>query len=252
MLPISIISLADSRRRAACSDRLSQLGLSFRFHDAMDGRSLPPGAVEESYSAELNRKRFKRPLSNAEVACYLSHKALWEECVMAKTAIVVLEDDFALSSKFSGFIESLPHRLLLRHVIKLDGRIGREQPLNEISSIKFNSVSIGSFDVIPPFTAGYIIGPEAAKNMLRARQRFYRPVDIDIKHHWEHGVPILGVNPPIVTQRLAVNESLLEDGRNSLKPTSRIQRLFRNIRYQAEFRLMHQMYPQRDKILKDL
>lgn len=241
MFKIFVISLIGSSRRSACQEQLSALGLDFEYIDAVDGRIMSPSIKAANYDAAANATKFKRPLTDGEIGCYLSHKVAWGIAAQEKQPIVVLEDDFCLSDHFKPFLSKLPKHSLNECLLKLDGKNSHSAPATEDRSGE-TSVEIKNYKVIPPYTTGYVIGPRAAERMLKARQTFFRPVDIDIKHSWEHRVAVLGVAPILVHQRLSKTESSLETGRKRMKSSSPIKRILINARYQASFKFNLWMY----------
>lgn len=235
LLPIIVISLPGSSRREACLEQFHRLGISFEFYDAIDGQILLPQDVSKHYDAATNLAKFKRPLTRSEIGCYLSHQGIWKKVRDGAKPIVVLEDDFVLSEQFMPFISRVPKKFLDGCFLKLDAHEEKRNVRYKSQTI-IAGVTVGSFGVIPACTAGYIIGPRAAAQLLDARQHFFRPIDIDLKHYWEHRVPILGTIPALVKQRLSKSESQIESNRVKVKPRSKLRRLILNVQYQANFR----------------
>lgn len=245
-MKIFVISLTASSRRDACREQLNGLGLDFEFIDAVDGRTLPSGIKQAHYDAAANAIKFKRPLTDGEIGCYLSHKAAWGIAAQQQRPIIVLEDDFCLSEHFISFVSTVQNEMLDDCLLKLDGKNIDVLPDTNRQSAT-GKVEIKGYKIIPPYTTGYIIGPAAAARMLAARKTFFRPVDIDIKHSWEHRVSVFGASPIQVTQRLSKAESSLEVDRKSAKSSSAITRIWRNARYQANFKLNLWKYSREQK-----
>jgi glycosyl transferase family 25 len=236
MPAIVVISLRGSNRRKACDEQLRRLELPYEFVDAIDGRSLSEREVEKSYQSILNLTKFKRPMTRAEIGCYLSHRAVWRRARDEARPFVVLEDDFTLADDFKSFISAIPDTILRDCLVKLDVQDSQRARFQNKTTFDLGPVTVGLFRVVPPCTTGYVIGPQAAAQLLAATEVFFRPVDIDIKHQWEHNVPILGTAPALVSQRLGKADSLLERDRDSMKPASRLKRLTANLKYQLGFR----------------
>lgn len=224
---------------------MERYSLPFSFFDAVDGRVLNKEQIDSHYDKDGNSQNFKRQMSNAEIACYMSHKLLWKEAVIRQEPILILEDDFSFFEGVIQFIEGLDKKALNGIVIKLDGHIGVKHKLRRERTQCIGTFAVGPFHVIPPHTTGYIIGHQAAEKMLRIRDKFSRPVDTDLKHHWEHDVPIRGVYPRLLSQEAGNGESAINNSREIMKPRSYVVRFFRNLRYQAWFRLKHWTCPQK-------
>ena len=50
-----------------------------------------------------------------------------------------------------------------------------------------------SFKKAPQGTYAYIISKKAAKQMLAFSSPFFRPIDVDMQHFWEHKQKVLGI-----------------------------------------------------------
>ena len=239
MLPIHIISLESSTaRRDLCVGMMGAAGLPFSFFDAVDGRSLSAQAKSHIYDETANCERFKRPLSPSEIGCYLSHLKLWEHIAEGRTpAALVLEDDAQLDAGFKTFLEQIRNYDLEDVYLKLDGA-SETLDLEDSSNTK---MTLGLRKVIhaPQIahrTTGYIIGARAAQKMIANRPKFFRPVDIDIKHYWEHGVPVWTVIPQLVHEaRSKGDESTIETSRRNLKGNNPLWRFWKNTTYQYNY-----------------
>ncbi|MCO6181106.1 glycosyltransferase family 25 protein [Ciceribacter sp. RN22] len=235
MIRTYVISLPGSPRRSQCRRQLDGANIEFSFFDAVNGRTEEIVArYLHLYSDVENRRKFKRPLSCEEIGCYLSHRLLWMKVVRANLPALILEDDFVWHRQTRTFIDSIPEGLLGNAIIKISASRNLRfdgEPLHS-----FVGHAIREFRVISPHTTGYIIGPQAAERMLMARSRFCRPVDTDMKHVWEHGIAVYGVDPPLVGDDVPLPRSTILAGREATKPTSAVRRFVANLRYQFQFR----------------
>jgi len=203
MLPIHIISLNNSTaRRDLCAGMMGAAGLPFTFFDAINGATINARTRKRYYDETANMERFKRPLSTSEIGCYLSHLALWKQIAKSKTgAAVILEDDAQIDAGLKTFLKQIKNYDLEDMYLKLDG-VPETLDLGNATTTK---MTLGRRKVIhapqiAPRTTGYIIGARAARKMIAGRKSFFRPVDIDIKHYWEHGVPVWTVMPQLVCE----------------------------------------------------
>ncbi len=109
--PIFVLTLAgDEARRQPLLDRLAENGLQWRLVYGVDGRrGLPP-----EYLPMIDRgaaqDRLKRPMTDSEFACALSHRRIYE-IIMAEglDGALVLEDDAILTPDFPDFIRAGHH-----------------------------------------------------------------------------------------------------------------------------------------------
>ncbi len=116
---ILVISLpGDEARRGAIAARLGELGLDFSFFDAIDGRDgLAPDLEPLVDRAALDA--FWRPLTDAEIACSLTHAfACRKVAEDLREPTIILEDDALVGEDFarlarSGLLERTGHELVL-------------------------------------------------------------------------------------------------------------------------------------------
>ena len=220
--------------------------LPFGFFDAVDGTNLTDQRRWRHYDIAANMEQFKRPLSKSEVGCYLSHLQLWAHIgAQPSGAALVLEDDAHIDADLRPFLEQISKYDLEDVYLKLDGVAEALDP-EDTSTTK---MTLGRRKVIhapqiAPRTTGYIIGAHAAKKMAAARQSFFRPVDIDIKHYWEHDVPIWTVAPQLVCEtRSCGDESTIEASRRQLKGVNPLRRFWKNTTYQYNYQKQRRMHP---------
>ncbi len=241
-----ILSLPkDVDRRRSCEDELARLGLQYEFSDALAGDQLNETDLGRYYDADMNRSKFKRPLSANEVACALGHRQIWQAVAESEDHVVlVLEDDATFVQDPTAFLNALSKcsECFEDVMIKLDGVSGRN---NQILKPLADQNLVLS-DCLPPRTTGYILGRRAAAQLLRVHAPFARPVDIDLKFYWEHKVPILTLAEQMVAER-GVFDSNIEACRTSKKSESSIGRFVRNLLYQIKYtygRLSHPLKPE--------
>jgi glycosyl transferase, family 25 len=230
---IYVISLPGSPRRGVFEEILKDTGLDYRIFAAVDGKSVSRPMRSAVYDRETNARVFKRPLSDGEIGCYLSHLAIWREVAASGQPALILEDDFALPSDATArFLRDLPATLAARSLIKLSS--AERQKFTAGALLELHGHKIRGYRIVSPHTTGYIIGPVAAARMVQARSHFFRPVDIDIKHVWEHQVPVYGVDPPLVIERPGA-VSTMDAERSATKNAAGYLRLLANTRYQVRF-----------------
>ena len=233
MPEILVLSLSSATaRREDTTAELERYDLPFRFFDAPVAGELDEAEVSDLYDAGTNAVRYKTALSSGEIACYLGHIAMWREIAASSSnATLILEDDCQFLRDPRPVLKETDNYDLSGMILKLDG----EAPDDATEIMRFGDGSLVRTNVLPPRTTGYLIGAEAAQLMLNARSRFFRPVDIDLKHYWEHGVPILTMRPALISER-PDNQSMITPDRSDRKSRSPLRRLMRNVAYQRAFR----------------
>lgn len=231
-----VVSLAASTAKRAESIRqLEKYDMPYTIFDAVRGADLSKAEVDRHYDVKQNARYFKRTLTNAEIGCYYSHLAIWEIIANGQADVaVVLEDDFRFTTPPRTFFKAIEMLDLVDVFLKIDAPIVRG---SRVSTKPLGGFELIQSDLLEPRTTGYLIGRNAARRLLQARRKFGRPVDIDLKHLWEHGVTVFTVTPAVIVEAGdAVQTSSIEVGRNASKSGSRLVRLWRNLRYQRNFR----------------
>lgn len=110
--PIFIITLqGDEKRRSRLLAKLEADGLTYRLMMGVDGRKgLPPG-MEAAVDRRKAERRMGRPMSDAEFACALSHRQIYETIrIEGLSGAIILEDDAELLPDFFEFLRSGHHR----------------------------------------------------------------------------------------------------------------------------------------------
>jgi glycosyl transferase, family 25 len=203
-LPILYINLdSDVERHQRMQAQFQRLGLKAERFPATRWTDLPPAEQARLFSPALNARQFYKPLVNGEKGCYASHLRVCQWLLDSPhAAVVVLEDDVRLEpdiERVSNAIAALPPGWDL---VKLIGRVNghedekllRRRPLTE-------GFELIDFARVPSMTAGHVLSRSGAQKLLAARLPFGRPVDVDLRHWWEHsggGLRIHGVLPAVI------------------------------------------------------
>lgn len=193
--PILVINLRSSTARwAKASAELTAAGLAFERLEAADGRILP--AEELARLAPPNAGAFFKPLSPGEVGCFLSHVAAAERIVREGwPRALVLEDDFLLGADFTRRLEdllALPGEPI--DLIKIEGFLRGGQTV----AVTPGGQRLRRHRRPPSRTAAQLWSLAGARRFLATARPFLRPVDVHLKHWWEHGVEVVYVDPPLV------------------------------------------------------
>ncbi len=222
-------------KRAHAEQNISKYTDRYEFFNAVDGRALNVAQIGQYYDAALNQKLGKRPLSKPEIGCYLSHIGVWTEIVARQDeTALILEDDFDFQFDPREFFDEMNKLDLRRVIVKIDASRTRGVVRSRCEAGKFCLVAN---DIIGPRTTGYILGRDAAISLLVSNSRFFRPIDNDLKHLWEHTVPIFTALPAMVAEmKGAASVSALAHDRSMAKPADILARFVRNLRYQINFR----------------
>ncbi|BDA85776.1 hypothetical protein Sa4125_33180 [Aureimonas sp. SA4125] len=87
-------------RRQQMEAEAGRLGLAFERFAAVS-----VDAVSDAEAGGFGRS-WERPLSKAELACFLSHQALWRRVAETGRPMLILEDDVRLSPRLAGLCSS--------------------------------------------------------------------------------------------------------------------------------------------------
>lgn len=166
VVPVFVLTLDGSeQRRASLEARLKQLSIAYRLWYGIDGRKGLPAEYEVLIDRPGAAEILNKALGNAEIACALSHRAIYAEIVSQSIPwAVVLEDDAVIGPAFRDFVDGTKRfdfdLLLLCH------RLGYGlwwRPRVLAGGGKCYRVAIS-----PCSTVGYAISMSGAAELLRA------------------------------------------------------------------------------------
>lgn len=196
MIRINCISLADQHdRRAYMRRQFEQYDLPYRFFDAV--RIKPDGHWPAIYDRQQRLAHSGTDLRPGEMGCYLSHRAVWTEFLASADAVcLVLEDDVGLSPDFASVVEALCAAPADWDFVRLFAMFRKPAfPLRPLTG----PYMLVDYLVQPNGTQGYLINREAAERLLRHTATMSAAIDTALDRDWEHGVPIRGIEPYVLT-----------------------------------------------------
>jgi glycosyl transferase, family 25 len=228
-----VINLDKSQQRMnRISSRLNELEMPFERVPAVYGASLSAAERGAFYSHALNEKSYRRPLSNAEIGCYMSHLKAWQTIVDRELpCALVIEDDLVVDSELKEFVHKLSASTADWDMVKFycrksNPKITAQVPIGRHHHLcRFQKVPIGNL--------AQLITLEAAKKLLATRKNFGRPVDDDIQHWWESDLNVLGVFPSVV--HVIKNAQSDIDKQGARKSKSQRLSLWRTITLRASY-----------------
>lgn len=183
MFSIKIISLEKDRfKRELILQQLENLNLTefTQVVDAVDGKLLSIKILMDKSSQQISSVPiiFNRPLTSGEIACSLSHQAIYQSMEDGDICLI-LEDDSILSPElieFLGQIEKLPSNwdvLLLGHHV---------HRFRAARISVFGRKKLGNFKIGKPIeqawgSYGYLICYKGARKLIQATKTINRPID---------------------------------------------------------------------------
>ncbi|MBB4196506.1 glycosyl transferase family 25 [Rhodoblastus sphagnicola] len=212
------------------------MNMPFAFFDAIDGTRLGAAVVAAVYDSERNARQYKRPLSLPEIGCYLSHHALWTRIVEQNLdGAVILEDDFDADDDFKQVVEEIQSAPPSGALVKLFSR----KPVMGVTVASMRGERrLVAPNRVPGLTLGYALDRTAAEMLLANALPFSRPLDMDIKHWWEFGLPVLVVDPPPLRIGELGHRSCISPSRQAAAAQANVgpvDRLMANLRYQFDY-----------------
>lgn len=206
-----IIHLERATERAAQVARLIEaLPVPAEVLPAVDARA-EKGGLERHYDRCLGwQPRYPFPLSDTEIAVFLSHRKAWARIVEdGHEAGLVLEDDIWLDpERFPAGLHLAMQALGERRWIRFpqfdkeaEGELVAEA--GGMRLVRPRRVALGMLV--------QLVHRSAAERLLRLTERFDRPVDGVLQLTWETGIDTLAVLPA------AVREISAELGGSTLK-----------------------------------
>ncbi|CAG9220577.1 Glycosyltransferase involved in LPS biosynthesis [Paraburkholderia sabiae] len=226
-LPVKVISLQRSGRRQRIAETLSTHCVDFDFVDAVDANEIPTSDFDRLYDDAAARLRYGRSLSKGEVACFVSHRRLWEAVAASEHGVIVLEDDALLDLAFFKKVvrwhgRKLSHfaDIVLLGRSKLSRSSGRRAYLYEPlkRSQPFDGMTIGlPFKQWTSGSVGYWISPRGAALALAHSVGPVRALLDDWPWHRDGGsLRIMELRPYVVWEGFESIASDIEAERNPL------------------------------------
>ena len=211
-MKIFIVSLKDAtQRRQNITKRMKDLGLSFEFFDAVDGRN----GLSECYEPMIDRNAIKRRLggmSGGEIACALSHALLYKKIVDENiNNTIILEDDVILSDDFSVMVTQELCEKSGKDFIFLYHLFARAMVWGKVPF--FNKYSLVKLARTPNSTAGYYL------NNYMANYLYENTIPISWVADWNVNIASInsGAMVPRIVQHPAIENSGLEKNRQAIK-----------------------------------
>lgn len=197
IVPILVISLGGAEeRQKKIRPQIEALGLPFEFFPAIDGRGFDVRR-HPAYDSARRRRAFGRDLTNGEIGCLLSHRAIYDKMVAEEIEhVLVLEDDAILGPDFPRVLAALQDCPVPYDMIRFLARpkIAR-LPQRYVYRLVEN-YWLSRLPATPGGAYTYLIRLQGAKKLLPYLQRNWLPVDTLMGRSWEHGLQWFTVQPP--------------------------------------------------------
>ena len=195
---------------------------------------------DETIAAHLgpcDEPSFKRALIRAEIACFLSHRAVWREIADGDAEMAfVFEDDVQFVDGAGRVLHEIAGREPEWDILRLHSNKPRR--LMDRKAL-VHGYETGTVLKPPALTIGYAITRPAAAQLLKTTQIICRPLDMELKLWWKHGLCTRVISPSICgPNEDAQATSTIEPGRATLSKRHRVRRMFANLKYQVASNLL--------------
>jgi len=163
-MKIYIISLlGEKERRLFQNNQMGKLSLDFEFFDAI--------TINDISDQEYNKKSYDwvRPLKKVELACYSSHREIWNIVKNDIKPSLILEDDALLSIYVPKILEELED---IKDIDYIDlETVHRKKVLSKNVYKKLNSSSLRKLYQKSSGAGGYILWPNGAKKLIQLENK---------------------------------------------------------------------------------
>jgi glycosyl transferase, family 25 len=160
-MQVLIINLDRSTDRLAFQHaQMTALGLSYTRVPAVNAKELNLNEADPYWN------RWERPMRISEKACFLSHRAVWEQISKGDEPVLVLEDDAVLSHKVPALLERYQNREDLDH-LTLETR-GRKKLMARRQT---SDPAVTRLYLDRSGAAAYILWPSGAQKLLAKTSR---------------------------------------------------------------------------------
>lgn len=210
---VKVISLSSAHnRKDSIREILNRTDLTWIFLEAISGKNVDLNC--NFYDREKRLKTLGYDMKVNEIACFMSHRKAWAECVEINEPILVLEDDVKISDyfdpdKINDLIELLISKAPKNSILRLGcgvikSKVGIVMKINEnLDFIRCEKDPLGAFS--------YVVFPEVAKKLLNASSKFSVPADDFLWRGWENGCFVLDLSREIFFTSDIDNPSTIGD-----------------------------------------
>lgn len=197
MTAVYVLNLDRSKERLErITEELRARSVTFERVPAVDSETMPEASWAGRFDAARNRRDYLAPLTPAEIACVLTHRAAWLRLLADEEAdsAVILEDDVTMLASAEETM-SFVHR-----TCATDAPV-----LCKLNSLRARTLPGVPFSARPAFlpaltAAAQALNKPAAKRLIEFTESFHEPVDVALQRWWDHGVRMLQATPPLFAE----------------------------------------------------
>jgi glycosyl transferase, family 25 len=251
---IFVINLKTRKdRRDNVMAQLSGAGVPFKFFSAVEGTGQLHNYFTGSNPLQflLETGHFPEP---AEINCYASHLTLWKQCVVLAQPIVIMEDDFQITTDFLRILARTETLIARCGFIRLEALEERWQHKPGLAPALVRSdEGINLYCQRMPSVRAtcYALTPACAAAFIAASTTLAAPVDHVIRRCWRHGQLLYALTPPAIRLSEYAEQSSIRGRQKhparhlagALRPLYRLTERWRARRFMAN-KLQYQSLPE--------
>jgi glycosyl transferase family 25 len=205
---------------------LRELGVSFEFFDAVEGRALCREEIESEYDESAVKRNIDRTLSANEIGCTISHRRIYRKMIEEGIErACILEDDILIDHDFPEILDYLDTADITKTVVKLDNYQEKTTPCSIWGRRKITNRYTYKKPVTTQWmTWGYVIDLAAAQTILSTWPRIAFMSD-----DWRRMSAVVNircVQPAVIHQNTSFDSILDEDRKDLLARTYRPKKGF--------------------------
>ena len=158
-MKIFIINLTNAvERRHFQEKQLQQLGLEYTIFPAINTDNIDKKTYQKHYYD------WQRPMLKTEVACYFSHRRIWQDIINNNQAALILEDDVLLSGNTPEILIELEN---LTQVDLVNFEVcGRKKIIAKTGKMVHSKHQLFRLHLNKAGAAAYVLYPSGAKKLL--------------------------------------------------------------------------------------
>lgn len=194
-IPIYVMNLDRSTDRLDHMTReLSRAGLAFTRFPCIDYLQFGPEQLQRQRATTL-RARMNRPVSDANVGCFLTHAAIWRRIVeLGQPYACVMEDDIVLAPGFGHWMVRTDWFPNDADVIKLEAT-NKHRVRHGTVVARYDRWQIAHCWLRASGAACYVVSQAGARKMLNRLLPIAATIDTSITAYWSNGLRLYDVLP---------------------------------------------------------
>ncbi len=202
-IPVFIINLEKDTDRKKHMENLCNLyGIKPSFIHAVYGNELSDKEIKDIIDNEKAIRYIKRPLTNGELGCLLSHKRIYKKIIEENINIaLIMEDDVLFDNNlldFLNYLDNLPKNF---DVILLGHHTPTSRSIPTKTNLWYKKRIACKFVLKKPAelacgTYGYLVSNQGAKKLYNMLEKIFLPIDHYTGNYRFVNVYLL--DPPII------------------------------------------------------